>query len=410
MKSPLSAGARLPDRQWNEVRLQTIFRGCKWDIQVGDQCALASFPLFLGRDEWLRLAQWAEGLTAEALAAERELHSRPDLLNLLGLPRAVTKALRAGHPHRASGQAPRVMRFDFHFTTEGWRISEVNADVPGGFVEASGFTELMAAHYPHAVAPPNPARAYAEALRRSVAHGALVALVYATAYTDDGQVMEYIARELRAHGMRTCLLSPEHLRWEGGRATIQCRFAQGTPDLMVRFFPAEWLPDLSSREHWWGYFNGGETPVSNPGAALLIQSKRFPLTWSELATPLPTWRELIPETVAPSTAHDLESGRWVLKSALGRVGEGVTIPAVSKDKEWRLARKEARLHPSAWVAQKRFAAVPLEAEGRSYYPCLGIFTVEGRACGVYGRLAEKPLIDADARDVAVLIAETEVRK
>jgi len=36
------------------------------------------------------------------------------------------------------------MRFDFHWTTEGFRISEVNADVPGGFSESSAFPALMA--------------------------------------------------------------------------------------------------------------------------------------------------------------------------------------------------------------------------------------------------------------------------
>ena len=36
------------------------------------------------------------------------------------------------------------MRFDFHFTRDGWRISEVNSDVPGGLNESSGFERLMA--------------------------------------------------------------------------------------------------------------------------------------------------------------------------------------------------------------------------------------------------------------------------
>jgi glutathionylspermidine synthase len=410
MTSPLRAGAPLPAEQWESVCLQTISDHCKWDIQAGDHCALARFPLMLEHGEWVRLAKWAESLTSEALSAEQELLSRPELLERLGVPRRIRKALHGACNRRMGIQAPRVMRFDFHYTTEGWKISEANSDVPGGFIEASGFTELMATHYPQTITPPNPAQSYAEALRRTLPSGALVALVYATAYTDDGQVMEYIARKLCALGIRTCLLSPAHLRWQSGRARIVCQFARGTPDLIVRFFPGEWLPNLRTRDQWSGYFNGGETPVSNPGSALLIQSKRFPLTWNHLVTSLPNWRELLPQTVDPRTVTDLGSGGWALKPVLGRVGEGVAIPRVVRETEWRRARKEAWFHPSSWVAQKRFAAVPVEAEGKSYYSCLGVFTVDGRTCGVYGRVAEKPLIDVDAQDAAVLITKAELKQ
>jgi hypothetical protein len=39
------------------------------------------------------------------------------------------------------------MRFDFHFSEEGWRISEVNCDVPGGLNEASGFPAIIESYY-----------------------------------------------------------------------------------------------------------------------------------------------------------------------------------------------------------------------------------------------------------------------
>jgi hypothetical protein len=35
--------------------------------------------------------------------------------------------------------------------------------------------------------------------------------------------------------------------------------------------------------------------------------------------------------------------------------------------------------------------------------CLGVFVVDGRAAGTYGRMARVPLIDARAYDVAVLV-------
>jgi len=402
---PLGAGSLLPEEVWQAVRLQTIFGCCKWDVQSEDQCVLARFPLQLAQSEWRRLANRAEALSTEALAAEQEIMHREELHGRLGLPRGVRKALRHfEEPDRCMGAA-RVMRFDFHFTDQGWRVSEVNADVPGGFIEASGFTELMSAAYGMTTAPPNPAQAYAEAVFNATHPGALVGLVHATGYTDDRQVMEYISSEIRARGMKTCMLSPAHLQWRTGRAQITCNFATGWPDLLVRFFPADWLPNLGDRNFWWGYFRGGQTPMSNPGSALLIQTKRFPLVWDDLATPLPTWRALMPETRCPGEASDLWSGDWVLKPALGRVGEGVTIPGVSRVEQLAHVKLDVRLHPSAWVAQRRFQVIPVNVEGQQYYPCLGIFTVDGRAAGAYGRVAKKRLIDGDAQDAAVLLCE-----
>ena len=116
MKPPLGAGSLLPEEVWQAVRLQTIFGCCKWDVQSEDQCVLARFPLQLAQSEWRRLANRAEALSTEALAAEQEIMHREELHGRLGLPRGVRKALRHfEEPDRCMGAA-RVMRFDFHFT------------------------------------------------------------------------------------------------------------------------------------------------------------------------------------------------------------------------------------------------------------------------------------------------------
>jgi hypothetical protein len=38
------------------------------------------------------------------------------------------------------------------------------------------------------------------------------------------------------------------------------------------------------------------------------------------------------------------------------------------------------------------------------FPCLGVYTVNGKAVGIYGRYSPRPLIDYAAVDVAVLIS------
>lgn len=402
MSTPMWTVAALAPDAYAAVRRATIFRHGKWDPQFEDVSVLCDFPIVLGRNEWQRVAGWAEQLAAETLAAEHELISRPELHARLGLPRAVRGVLRtAGAQPPCEG--PRVMRFDFHLTACGWRISEVNSDVPGGFIEASGFTREMAACYPSLDVTGDPADAYAEAWARRLDPGALVVLVHATAYTDDRQVMVYLAGQLERRGLRACLISPADLCWDAGRANVRTAWCTGAATAVLRFFPAEWLPNLPRRCGWKSFFQGSRVPLSNPGTALLTQSKRFPLVWPQLKTPLPTWQMLLPETVAPDRQPGAALDGWVFKPALGRVGEDVAIRGVTGENDWKRIRRSIRWHAGEWIAQRRFEAVPVNGPHGPVFPQLGVFTVDGAAAGVYGRLARRPLIDCWSQDVAVLL-------
>ena len=405
MRAPLRAGAPLAADVYAAVRRTTIFRCGKWDPQFEDVSVLCEFPLVLARREWERVAAWAEQLAAQTLAAESELVQRPELHRQLGLPRAVRRALRRAAASPPAG-GPRVMRFDFHWTTEGWRITEVNSDVPGGFIEASGFSREVAACCPSLHIAGDPAGAYAEAWTRRLDPGALVALVHATAYTDDRQVMEYLARELEARGLEACLASPADLVWHDGRATVRTAWRTGQAAGVLRFFPGEWLPNLPSRCGWNHFFHSSRIPLSNPATALLTQTKRFPLGWPRLQTPVPAWRTLLPETVAPDRQQAVSPDGWVFKPALGRVGEDVAIRGVTQEDQWKRLRRSLRWHSGDWVAQRRFEAVPLDGPRGLVFPQVGVYTVDGTAVGIYGRLARRPLIDCWSQDVAVLIEDS----
>jgi len=296
-----------------------------------------------------------------------------------------------------------VMRFDFHHTTEGWRISEVNADVPGGYVEASGWNALVAAQQTDAVATLDPTQEYANAICEGLPTGSLVALVHATVYSEDRQVMVYLGRELQRRGMRVCLASPRNLCWRDGYATMRADFERGRPDFVVRLSPAEWLPGECDRESWAPWFAGSETPLSSPGAAIILQSKRFPLVWDSLSCGISTWRRLLPETRCPKEVQDVTNGEWVVKPAFGRVGEDVGICGVTNAEEYRRILKAMRDAPNQWVAQRRFNVSPVRTESGDVFPCVGVYTVNGRFAGLYGRAAHVPLVDANALDVAMLI-------
>jgi hypothetical protein len=399
--SPWIATEPLGDAEYARFRRRAIFECNKWDPQVGDVSAVARAPLVIRSEAWAEVVELAESLAVETLAAEAELVRRPDLHTQLGLPRAVRRGLRSPGP--ASAGAARLVRFDFHHTPDGWRISEANTDVPGGLNEASGFASLMAPHYPAFVPTGDPAGAYAVALASAVrAEQPVAALVHATAYSDDQQMMAYVGKRLTAQGVRVHLASPAHIRWVDGVAHLDAAWWRGPLDLLVRFFPSDWLSLLPSQTGWPHFFVGGRTPQSNPSTAILTQSKRFPLVWDELDTRLPTWRALLPETRDPRQTPWRSDDDWILKPALGRVGEGVGVMEAVDRKEQRAIRRGAWLRPGSWVAQRRFRTTPIETIDGPQYVCLGVYTVDARAVGAYGRLAPRPLIDSRATDTAVL--------
>ena len=77
------------------------------------------------------------------------------------------------------------------------------------------------------------------------------------------------------------------------------------------------------------------------------------------------------------------------------------IPA---PKEYRQIQRDVRRHPKDWVMQKRFQSKPVAGEdGESFHLCVGVFTVDGKAAGFYGRISSYPRIDARAKDIPLLV-------
>jgi hypothetical protein len=55
------------------------------------------------------------------------------------------------------------------------------------------------------------------------------------------------------------------------------------------------------------------------------------------------------------------------------------------------------------VAQRRFETLPIDTPAGAMYPCLGVYVLDGKAIGIYGRISAKAVIDHTAIDVAVLL-------
>ena len=400
MHAPWQTGAAVDSDTFQEVRREAIFECCKWDPQVEDVATLAPYPLILNADTWTELARLAVQLARETFLAEAEILQRPELVQGLGFSRPIRKVLEGAHKGAAQSPSVRVMRFDFHLTTEGWRISEANTDVPGGYNEATGFTRLMARFYPGGQMCGDPVQELGQSIRSACGQGATVALVHATGFSDDRQVATYLARQWESAGLRAVLVAPDHVQWRQGKAFIETEWFSDPVDFLFRFFPGEWLPNLGRRSEWQRLFTPTR-PVCNPAAALVSQNKRWPLLWPQMAERFSTWQQLLPESREPAEVCWSTDAAWVVKPALGRVGDMVGIHGIASETEWQQIRRSLFWHPKQWVAQRRFEPIPIQTPEGPMFACLGVFTVGERAAGVYGRISPQPLINQSAREMAV---------
>ncbi len=382
------------------LRRHALLDGCKWDPQVGDIDTLSPFPLVMKSSVWRKLASQAEQLTAEAISAEEEVSQRPELLGCLGFPIPLRKVLAERTP--LTPAAGRVIRFDFHYTADGWRISEANSDVPGGFSEASCFTELMAQHFPNLRPAGNPGEIWSEALVGAVGFPGAVALLSSPGYMEDHQVIAFLAAQLRKRGCLTYLAKPEQIRWRDGMAYLDA-WHQGPLAVILKFYQAEWLSRLPEESGCRNLFRGGKTPVANPALAVISESKRFPLIWDKLSTRLPLWQSLLPETRDPREAPWSRDDGWLVKTAMCNTGDTVSIRELMSPAGWLRTRLAVLLSPSHWMAQRRFESVSIGTPAGPRHVCVGIYTVNGRAAGAYARLSKKPVIDFSAADAALLL-------
>jgi len=401
----LWAEAAVKSEAWAEIRRRAILDGCKWDPQVGDMDTLSPFPLVLNANVWRQLAGYAEQLSAEAISAEDEISHRPDLIAHLGLPRALGGLMTELSP--LTPTAGRVMRFDFHHTTQGWRISEANSDVPGGFSEASHFTELMAGYFPNLRPAGNPGDAWGRALAAAAGPSGVVILLSAPGYMEDHQVVAFLARRLREDGCIAHLAKPEQIVWCNGSGYLNTAWYRGPVNAIVKFYQAEWLARLPSKLGWEKFFRGGRTPVANPPLAVISESKRFPLVWDRLSARMATWRALLPETRDPRDAPWSSDETWLVKTAMCNNGDTVWVRSLISPKTWLRVRLAVQFSPAQWIAQRRFESLPVLTPVGPRHVCIGVYTVNGHAAGAYARLSKKPVIDYSAADAALLLKDDE---
>lgn len=386
--------------EYSDYRYNVIFKAYKWDPQVEDQNTISKYALLIDRETALKLGALAEMLSEETMLMEETLVQNPTLIKKLGLPGKINKAIYRTVSYDRKNNV-RLMRFDFHPTENGWAVSEVNSDVPGGLAEATILPQIAAKYFDGYGPGDSVGNELLKAFRQILNEDSTIAFVHATSYSDDRQVMEFLSDYFAKNGFNTILAAPDHLKWLDNKAFSIMEGQEREVDGIVRFFPLEWLTNLPVKSNWMGYFDC-KAPSCNHPISILTQSKRLPLVWDKLGLKITTWKKFLPETKNPKEINLREDG-WIYKPTLGRVGEGISIKDAITDKELKEIEKAAHRNSKDWVAQQMFRSLPLEAADGSYHICIGVFTVNGKSAGFYGRISPYPRIDARAQDIPILV-------
>jgi len=284
------------------------------------------------------------------------------------------------------------MRFDFHPTSHGWCVSEVNSDVPGGWNEGSNLPLLYKPFYQDLELPASPLDAWLDAMRPLVGDGC-VAFLVAPAFLEDQQVVLTFMRKLRSLDIASRMIhTPAQLDFKNMRKRITA---------IVRFYQIEWLCNLPSASNWRQLLQAAEIPVINPAIAAISESKRFPLTFSDSCCP--AWKTFMPECRDPRDVQASDWENWALKASYSNTGDRVYLCDTLPRQERKALIKKANRNPMQWIAQRRFQTLPVESASGPLYPCVGVFVVDGIAAGAYVRLSTHQVTDGAAKEAPLLI-------
>lgn len=325
---------------------------------------------------------------------------------------------------RAGGDDASLVRLDLLLGQDGkWHVCEINADCPGGHNEATGLPELaQSAGFWEGL---NPTRLLDEladrlaglALRPGAGPGrGAVALIYATAYAEDLQVCALVRRALRARGITAVLAAPTALRLRNEALCVG-----NTPvAALYRYYPTEYMEGQRNLDALAAAVAGGSVRTLSSFAHIYLQSKlAFARAWaferqSELRTA--ALRQHVPETFElgelPREQLIAEREKWVLKRALGRVGDEVFVGDLITDEDWaKLQDTLAALswqRGERWIAQRYVPQQPIPTPFGDLLVTLGAYLLDGRFVGYFARLTPQSHVSHDALCVPVF-TRTEVR-
>jgi glutathionylspermidine synthase len=389
------------------LRRALVERYLVWDTHVAGARRVEVHPLVLSHSLHAKAVKAAEAVVRIVGDVAARAHDDAAERALYGLPRSVERLAAAS---RSGGDDALLARVDLLLGEDGeWRACEINADCPGGHNEALGLPELArAAGFVRGADPTRVPGVLVDRLAE-LARGKSVGLVVATGYAEDVQICALLQRLLRRRGVRAVFAPPTSLRLRDGELVVR-----GEPlGALYRYYPAEYMEGQTNLDDVVAALESGVVRTITSFSHIYAQSKlAFSRAWAHAsslgASSLASLRAYVPESHHPAAVprDALVGGRtqWVLKRALGRVGDEVYVGALCPDAEWpALVRDVLDLcaDGQTWIAQRYVAQHPVGTPWGDRFVTLGAYVLDGRFAGYFARITPRTHVSHDALCVPV---------
>jgi glutathionylspermidine synthase len=389
-----------------------------WDSYVSGHRRVDLHPLVLSR----ALHEAAVRAAEETVNAVREVaaiaHREPAERARYRLHPDVLRLTRAS---REMGDDAGMFRVDLLLGEDGaWHACEINADCPGGHNEALALPKLArAAGYLYGS---NPTHVVERLVQRMIdlaryedqdgneKQGA-VALIFATAYAEDLQVCALLQRALIARGVDAVLAPPTAPKLRNGELWVQGRPVR----VLYRYFPAEYMEGQRNLGDIERAIRFGTVRTISSFEHIFTQSKLgFARAWARRGDVSERARAAIDAYLPASfdvrdvQLSELESDRtgWVVKRALGRVGDEVFVGPLVSTAEWSPLLRDIRKRADSgetWIAQRFIRQRTVPSPWGPRYATLGAYVLDGQFAGYFTRVTPETHVSHDAMCVPVFV-------
>jgi Glutathionylspermidine synthase preATP-grasp len=372
-----------------------------WDAFVGGERRVDIHPLVLSRRLHDDAVLAAENVVRLVGAAAARSHADPEEAARYGLHSDVLRLAAASH---SKGDDAGLVRVDLLLGDDGvWRSCEINADCPGGHNEAFALPRLArAAGYSRGRNPTILMRALASRIEELATDAdgkrGAVGLIFAT-------VCAFVKRALEERGIKAILAPPTAPRYRNGKLMI------GSTEIraLYRYSPAEYMEGQSNVPDLVEAILAGKVRTISSFSQIFMQSKlAFARAWSGAAERFSPADSALLAAHVPATFEvceidparlAIERNDWVIKRALGRVGDEVFVGSLTAPADWGplIADVRARVAKGeTWIAQ-RF--IPQRAIATPWGPrlvTLGAYVLDGSFVGYFARLTRDSHVSHDA--------------
>lgn len=395
-----------------------------WDAFFGGERRVDVLPLVLSGELHRSAVDAAESAVAAIEAVAARAHEDPQEAALYGYHPDVGRLVRASW---SSGDRTSFTRVDLLLGDDGvFRACEINADCPGGHNEAFGLPRLardagfVEGENPTTVVEDLAARLAELARDQSGARGP-VGMIFATAWSEDLQICALLERRLAAMGVKAIFAPPTAPRLRDGALSIR-----GAPvRVMYRYFPTEYMEGQANLEEIATALETGAVRSVPSFSTMYMQSKlsfarAFALKDQLSREHRAAIDRYLPETVdlADMDPERLiaERDQWVLKRALGRVGDQVFVGMLTSQDYWRglveevvsldVAGCDPRGERDPWIAQRIVRQRPIPTPFGDRLVTLGAYVLDGRFAGYFARVTPATHVSHDALCLPVFVSDS----